>query len=236
MVISGKAIKRSSDFTSAQDESLTTSHCKWAKGKSPRHTSTPVQYVRRPDSVCGTSPSEMIHHRCAKWFKKPLPLPRMNNDAVLQKHYFIRIQFESIPSRVVDDSSAPLSTFPECFSNTASFPFFTQPTPARDPRTVGKAGIMRVDIDFSRHFHFSTALAERAERNVKVLPFEIFCLHAILSWILRNSVKRGKLTLDGENRLLLRLHPNDIFIFARLINDYAVIRYWLSLHSSRSCN
>lgn len=169
MVISGKAIKRSSDFTS---EILKTKvwqrrAASEQRGKSPRHTSTPVQYVRRPDSVCGTSPSEMIHHRCAKWFKKPLPLPRMNNDAVLQKHYFIRIQFESIPSRVVDDSSAPLSTFPECFSNTASFPLFTQPTPARDPRTVGKSGHHESWYWFFSTFSFfhGTRRESRTERK-----------------------------------------------------------------------
>lgn len=139
----------------------------------------------------------------------------------------ILFAFNSNPSRRGSSMIHPRRSLPSPNASPTQPVFRFSPNPhqhaTREPSE--KAGIMRVDIDFSRHFHFSTALAERAERNVKVLPFEIFCLHAILSWILRNSVKGGKSTLDGENRLLLRLHPNDIFTFARLINDYAVIRY-----------
>lgn len=108
----------------------------------------------------------------------------------------ILFAFNSNPSRRGSSMIHPRRSLPSPNASPRQPVFRFSPNPhqhaTREPSE--KAGIMRVDIDFSRHFHFSTALAERAERNVKVLPFEIFCLHAILSWILRNSVK-------GENRL-----------------------------------
>lgn len=106
----------------------------------------------------------------------------------------ILFAFNSNPSRRGSSMIHPRRSLPSPNASPTQPVFRFSPNPhqhaTREPSE--KAGIMRVDIDFSRHFHFSTALAERAERNVKVLPFEIFCLHAILSWILRNSVKGGK--------------------------------------------